>query len=60
MDALSKNPGRPVAFGIRKGKGLDVIGTKQQVLTRLRADIRKVRFFNSKTHPLGSAAQQLP
>jgi len=56
VDALNRNPGRPIAVSIRKdGKGENEI-QRSKAMIRAGLDSNPLFFFDSSTHPLGLAA----
>ncbi len=57
VDALNRNPERPVAVSIRSEgiSGNEILSIKASLRSRLRAD--QLVFFDAATHPLGLAGQ---
>ena len=58
LDALSENPGRPVAVSMLPGVKKDLRRRQSEIYGRL--DASSVIFYDSRTHPLGDPALNVP
>jgi hypothetical protein len=57
-DALSRNPGRPIAISMLPGRKRKLFAAQSDIYTRLEAS--SLLFFDSTTHPLGDLALRAP
>jgi hypothetical protein len=58
VDALAEHPERPVAISLFPGTRREIAAQKADIYSRLEVDT--LLFFNSRTHPLGSADLRAP
>jgi len=57
-DALSENPGRPIAVSMLPGSKKELLARQVDIYGRLEAD--PLLFFDARTHPLGDPALAVP